>query len=74
GTCFKKYHYMADVSKKLGQSFDLIEKWKYFIINRPRQYGKTTTMNILVHKLREIVFSVSKAESPTRSKLILKTR
>jgi AAA-like domain/PD-(D/E)XK nuclease superfamily len=63
GTCFKKHHYMADVSNKLKQAFGFIEKGKYFIINRPRQYGKTTTMNILIHKLREmsdyLVFSIS---------------
>ena len=35
---------MADVSSKLKEVLDLIEKRKYFIINRPRQYGKTTTL------------------------------
>lgn len=45
GTCFPEDHYMADVSKKLEQVYELVEKGKYFIINRPRQYGKTTTLN-----------------------------
>ncbi len=51
GTCFKDEHYMADVSKKMKQAIDLIEKGKYFIINRPRQYGKTT----MLHNLEEML-------------------
>jgi hypothetical protein len=42
GRCFPKEHYMADVSKKLAIALKMIENEDYFIINRPRQYGKTT--------------------------------
>ncbi len=53
GNCHPHEHYMADVSKKLEQSFKLVEQGKYFIINRPRQYGKTTTLYTLADKLRK---------------------
>ena len=37
GTCFPEDHYMADVSKKMEQTYKMIEEGDYFIINRPRQ-------------------------------------
>ena len=52
GLCFPDQHYMADVSKKHEQTFDLIDKGKYFIINRPRQYGKTTMLHHIARTLR----------------------
>jgi hypothetical protein len=63
GNCFFEDHYMADVSKQLAQTFDMIEKGKYFIINRPRQYGKTTTLYRMADRLNEsgkyLVFNIS---------------
>jgi Predicted AAA-ATPase len=53
GLCFPKEHYMADVSKKMEQAYDMVEEGLYFIINRPRQYGKTTTLYILADMLRK---------------------
>ena len=54
---------MADVSGKLAQAFGMVEKGAYFIINRPRQYGKTTTLYTLADMLRKtgeyIVFNTS---------------
>jgi PD-(D/E)XK nuclease superfamily len=35
---------MADVSQKMSEVMSLVETGEYFIINRPRQYGKTTTL------------------------------
>jgi hypothetical protein len=35
-------HYIVDINKKLNNVSQLIERGKYFVINRPRQYGKTT--------------------------------
>jgi hypothetical protein len=52
GRCFPKQHYMADVSKKLEQTRLMVEKGAYFIINRPRQYGKTTMLYALAETLR----------------------
>ncbi len=63
GLCFPDEHYMADVSKQLDETFSMIEKGKYFIINRPRQYGKTTTMHTLRQRLIDsgeyIIFHIS---------------
>ena len=63
GTCFPKEHYMADVSNKMEKTRAMIEEGLYFIINRPRQYGKTTTLYTLAHTLRQtgdyIVVSMS---------------
>lgn len=53
GICRPAKHYMADVSKKLAQTFKLVEKGAYFIINRPRQYGKTTTLYTLTEMLEK---------------------
>jgi len=54
---------MADVSKKVSQTIKMVEGGEYFIINRPRQYGKTTTLYTLADMLEEsekfIVFNIS---------------
>jgi hypothetical protein len=51
GLCFPESNYMADVSKKLEKTLDLVHFGEYFIINRPRQYGKTTTLNTIANTL-----------------------
>ncbi len=53
GLCVPKKHYMIDTSQQLKETIELIERGKYFIINRPRQFGKTTTINCLTNYLRE---------------------
>ncbi len=50
GNCRSDRHYMADVSKKLEKVYDMVEFGDYFIINRPRQYGKTTTLFSIADK------------------------
>ena len=52
GKCHPTKHYMADVSGKLAQIRKMVEEGDYFIINRPRQYGKTTTLYQLSDTLR----------------------
>lgn len=47
GVCVPKKHYMVDISDKLRQIVGLIDRGKYFTINRARQYGKTTTFSRL---------------------------
>ncbi len=47
GLCVPKKHYMVDTTPQLKETIELIEKGKYFIINRPRQFGKTTTLSLL---------------------------
>ena len=63
GICRPSENYMADVSGKLKEVLRLVEKGKYFIINRPRQYGKTTTLYTIARMLREtgeyLVFNTS---------------
>jgi len=51
GLCIPDRHYMVDTSEKIDAIVNLIEKGKYFTINRPRQFGKTTTMSLLAKKL-----------------------
>jgi hypothetical protein len=51
GSCNPQKHYMADISHKFDEVMKLIEKGKYFTINRPRQYGKTTMLNMLAQHL-----------------------
>ena len=63
GLCFADEHYMADVSVKLAQTQKMVEEGDYFIINRPRQYGKTTTLYSLAEILEKtgqyLVFNIS---------------
>ncbi len=55
GTCIPNRHYMVDTSPKIEKIIELIEKGKYFVINRPRQFGKTTTLSLLTKKLNQRV-------------------
>ena len=48
GTCLPHLHYMMDNSAKLAGVMKMIVEGEYFTINRPRQYGKTTTMMIMI--------------------------
>ena len=47
GNCIPNKHYMVDMSNKIGKVIKLVDNEEYFIINRPRQYGKTTTLFLL---------------------------
>jgi hypothetical protein len=42
---------MVDVSDKVNQIIAMVEKGRYFTINRARQYGKTTTLSLLEKSL-----------------------
>ena len=53
GVCYPQLHYMMDNSHKISDVINLIERGKYFTLNRPRQYGKTTTLRFLVEKLEK---------------------
>ncbi|HLP59106.1 MAG TPA: AAA-like domain-containing protein [Candidatus Deferrimicrobium sp.] len=52
GVCFPEEHYMVDVSNKLNDIFAMVEQGDYFVINRPRQYGKTTTLYMLNRRIK----------------------
>ena len=47
GLCLPEQHYMADTSDKIEQIVKMVEQGSYFTINRARQYGKTTTLEML---------------------------
>jgi hypothetical protein len=63
GRCIPARHYMADVSKKHQRIAAMVEDGDYFIINRPRQYGKTTALhgvaNALIATGEYLVFNTS---------------
>ena len=44
GACFPDEHYMVDLTSRLIQIRKLVDDGKYFVINRARQYGKTTML------------------------------
>jgi hypothetical protein len=47
GVCIPEKHYMVDIVNKTAKIFKMVEQGDYFVINRPRQYGKTTTIYML---------------------------
>jgi hypothetical protein len=61
GFCHPDKHYMVDINKQLSEMEKLVEREAYFVINRARQYGKTTTLKLLRQRLltRYIVFFIS---------------
>ena len=52
---------MVDIREKLYKMQAMVDKCQYFVINRPRQYGKTTAMYLLEERLNEkyIIISTS---------------
>ena len=54
GLCVPDKHYMVDTSAKIETIIrEYIEHGDYFVINRARQYGKTTTFSRLDNALRD---------------------
>ena len=53
GVCVPRKHYMVNIENKLNEIIELIDNECYFTINRPRQYGKTTTLTQLDNLLKE---------------------
>ncbi len=51
GLCVPHRHYMVDTSAKIEQIIQLVEAGEYFTISRPRQFGKTTTLQLLSNQL-----------------------
>jgi hypothetical protein len=44
GVCIPQKHYMVETNKKIDKIQSMVENGLYFTINRPRQFGKTTTL------------------------------
>lgn len=61
GICYPEEHYMVDMEDRLEEIKKLIDDGKYFVINRARQYGKTTVLGMLTRKLSHEyqIFSIS---------------
>ena len=60
GSCNPEEHYMVKLDRRLEQIKKmLVDRKKYFVINRGRQYGKTTTLRSLKKYLSEEYFVVS---------------
>lgn len=59
GLCVPHKHYMVNIDKRLSQIRELVDDGAYFTINRARQFGKTTTLNILATLLEKDYFVVS---------------
>lgn len=54
GICDPKEHYMVSLGDRLDQIKRLyVDRGKYFVINRGRQYGKTTTLRLLEEYLKD---------------------
>ncbi|MCP5046388.1 MAG: AAA family ATPase [bacterium] len=47
GSCYPELNYMVNIDGKVSEIVKLIEKKKYFTINRPRQFGKSTILGRL---------------------------
>lgn len=57
GSCNLKRNYMVDISDRLKKiKEDYVDYGSYFVINRGRQYGKTTTLQALADYLSEDYF------------------
>ncbi len=52
GACNPKEHYMVNLNSRLSEIKKMVDAGKYFVINRGRQYGKTTTLKALKRHLQ----------------------
>lgn len=61
GVCIKERHYMADTTRMLRSIRSMVEHGDYFVMNRARQFGKTTILRSLAQSLRQkyVIFSIS---------------
>ena len=62
GLCIPDRHYMVETTDKIDQNIsEYVEQGEYFTINRARQFGKTTTLELLYQKLKRkyIVIDIS---------------
>lgn len=54
GICIPELHYMVDTNDRIDEIIEkYIEHDEYFTINRARQYGKSTTLELLYHRLKK---------------------
>ena len=53
GACNPQEHYMVNLDSRLSEIKKMVDAGKYFVINRGRQYGKTTTLKALKKYLKD---------------------
>lgn len=69
GICRPEKHYMVDIQERLIQIKEMVDDGQYFVINRARQYGKTTTLFALKKFLAKdylVVFLDFQSQMSTR--------
>lgn len=59
GACNPQEHYMVNLDSRLSEIKKMVDVGKYFVINRGRQYGKTTILNALENYLSQEYIVVS---------------
>ena len=59
---------MVDISERIIQIKAMVDEEKYFVINRGRQYGKTTTLAALKKYLSSEYVVVRMIQSSLRKK------
>ncbi len=60
GVCIPEMHYMVPLDNRIrGIRKKYVERGSYFVINRGRQYGKTTTLRLLAKDLEQDYMVVS---------------
>lgn len=52
GVCMPDIHYMVDLQTRLEAIKAMVDAGQYFVIQKARQYGKTTTLQALTRYLR----------------------
>ena len=58
GACNPQEHYMVNPDIRLAKIKKMVYAGKYCVINRGRQYGKTTTLNALENYLQSAPFCI----------------
>jgi hypothetical protein len=59
GLCVPEKHYMVDISERIRRIKAMVDRGCYFTINRARQYGKTTALNLLEKALFDEYICIS---------------
>lgn len=59
GDCKPKLHYMVDLTQRLEKIKAMVNSGEYFVINRARQFGKTTTLKALQRFLADEYYVIS---------------
>ncbi|MDO5407477.1 MAG: AAA-like domain-containing protein [Eubacteriales bacterium] len=59
GRCIPEKHYMVNIDDKLSEISRMVDQGYYFVINRGRQYGKTTTLQLLAGRLKQAYAVIS---------------